>query len=414
MTRRIPRSTVLRLAAAGLGVAAFAAPFALAGEAAAQTEVKVAMIAPLSGPWARQGELMKMGADMAIEEINAKGGIAALGGAKIKLIVADAGDTAEKAKNAAERLLAQHPDLTGATGSWLSSFTLAVTEVTERAELPVLTLSYSDVITQRGHKFVFQTSPTAGTQATEAMPTILKLAKAATGKDAKTVALINDNTASPVSFTKPMREGGLEKLGLKAVVDEVFTPPLSDATPLVQAVRRARPDVIMLITSSIPDTKLFLEKLNEFKVKAPVIGNGAPAGAPDLVNTMGKELLEGLMFSVANWGTKGQEHLIDTFTKRSGEPWMTQDTVTTYGDMWIFKQAMEDAKSADRRKVAEAIRKMDVQEGPAALAFVGGVKFEENGRRAGAPLVIAQWQNGKVVTVFPIERAQAKPIWPTN
>src|SRR5688572_22953782 len=63
-------------------------------------EVKVAVIAPLSGPWARQGQLMQMGAEMAIDEINEKGGIKALGGARLKLIMVDAGDSAEKAKNA--------------------------------------------------------------------------------------------------------------------------------------------------------------------------------------------------------------------------------------------------------------------------------------------------------------------------
>ncbi|HVQ22150.1 MAG TPA: ABC transporter substrate-binding protein, partial [Candidatus Saccharimonadia bacterium] len=59
--------------------------------------VKIAMIAPLSGPWARQGQLMRMGAEMAIEEINGGGGIKALGGAKLELVVADAGDNTEKA-----------------------------------------------------------------------------------------------------------------------------------------------------------------------------------------------------------------------------------------------------------------------------------------------------------------------------
>ena len=93
--------------------------------------------------------------------INSAGGIKSLGGAKIEVISADAGDTTEKAKNAAQRLLADEPELVGGTGAWLSSFTLAVTEVTERASLPWLTLSYSDAITNRGFKFVFQTSPTA-------------------------------------------------------------------------------------------------------------------------------------------------------------------------------------------------------------------------------------------------------------
>ena len=65
------------------------------------------MIAPLSGPWARQGQLMRMGAEMAIDDINQAGGIKTLGGAKIELVVADAGDSTEKAKNAAQRLLSQ-------------------------------------------------------------------------------------------------------------------------------------------------------------------------------------------------------------------------------------------------------------------------------------------------------------------
>src|SRR5262245_34997976 len=50
-------------------------------------EVKVALIVPLSGPWARQGDLLKKGADMAIDDINNSGGIKSLGGAKMKLIV---------------------------------------------------------------------------------------------------------------------------------------------------------------------------------------------------------------------------------------------------------------------------------------------------------------------------------------
>ena len=135
-----------------------------------------------------------MGAEMAIEHINAQGGIKALGGAKLKLVVLDCGDTTEKAKNAAQRMVAQEPDLVAATGSYLSSFTLAVTEVTERAELPVLTLSYSDLITERGFKYIFQTAATASRQSELGLPTLMKLAESASGKKPKTVAILMDNT----------------------------------------------------------------------------------------------------------------------------------------------------------------------------------------------------------------------------
>ncbi|MGA7111791.1 MAG: ABC transporter substrate-binding protein, partial [Pseudolabrys sp.] len=73
---------------------------------AQQKNVKIAVIVPLSGPWARQGTLVKYGAETAVNEINAAGGIKALGGAKLELVAIDAGDSAEKAKNAAQRLVA--------------------------------------------------------------------------------------------------------------------------------------------------------------------------------------------------------------------------------------------------------------------------------------------------------------------
>jgi len=192
MTHRLTRRSVAK----GIALSAGALAFPAISRAQSQS-VKIAMIAPMSGPWARQGQLLRMGADLAIEDINARGGVKSLGGAKLNIIYGDAGDSTEKAKNAAQRLVADNPDLVGGTGSWLSSFTLAVTEVTERAQIPWLTLSYSDAITNRGFKFVFQTSPTAEWQAAQTVPTALDLAQAATGKRPTTVGLIMDNTASP-------------------------------------------------------------------------------------------------------------------------------------------------------------------------------------------------------------------------
>ncbi len=377
-------------------------------------EVKIALIVPLSGPWARMGELERAGAELAIEHINNAGGIRALGGAKMKLVISDAGDNAEKAKNAAQRVLAQEPDLVGGLGAWLSSFTLAITEVTERAELPWLTLSYSDQITGRGFRYVFQTSPTGADQAERALPTILELAQSATGHKPATVGIIMDNTAASVSFTKPMRGGGLEKAGIKLLVDETFTPPLSDATPLVQKVRAAKPDFLFLLPTAVSDDKLLLEKLSEMGLsrgRLPVVGNGAHMAASELRVTAGKEIMEGVLVTLANWGGKGQEKLVEEFKKRTGEPWMTQDSLSPYGHVWILKEALEKAGAADRKKVADAIRAMDTTEGAARFYPGGRLKFDDKGRRVGAPLVIVQWHNGEPIPVSPPDLAVAKPIW---
>jgi len=377
-------------------------------------EVEVALIVPLSGPWARQGVLERMGAEMAIDDINKSGGIKSLGGAKMKLIVSDTGDSAEKAKNAAQRLVAQNSNVIGGIGSWLSSFTLAVTEVTERAELPWLTLSYSDVITGRGFHYVFQTSATGDRQSELALPTIMDLALKATGKKPTTTGVIQDNTAAPVSFMKPMRGGGFEKAGLKVLVDEIYTPPLSDATPLVSKVRSSRPDFMWVISTSIPDDSLLVQKFAELGIgpdKLPIVGNGAHFGAPELLKVVGADVLEGTLITVANWSNDGQRALIDEFKQRTGEPWLTQDSLCAYGHVWILKEAAEKAGVAERHKVADAIRAMDTSEGTARYFAGNHIKFDDKGRRVDAPLVIFQWQQGVPVTVYPQGAGSAKARW---
>jgi branched-chain amino acid transport system substrate-binding protein len=391
-----------------------AAAIAMPGIARAQNpaEVKVALLVPISGMYSRFGSVMRMGAEMALDHINAEGGVKALGGAKLKLVVLDCGDTTEKAKNAAQRMVAQEPDIVAASGSYLSSFTLAVTEVTERAQLPVLTLSYSDLITARGFKNVFQTSATAASQAEQALPEILKLAESASGKRPQTVAIVTDNTGASVASVKPMREGLLQRLGLKLVVDETFTPPIADATPLVQKVRAARPDLFFFLPTVISDAKLVLEKMNEFGMgqgKVPTISFGIAIAMPDILNTVSPDLLQGVLSCVGNWGTKGQEKLIAELKTRYNEPWMDQNAISTYGDMWIIKEALERAGKADKVAVADALRNLDL--GPSRFYPGGQTKFDGMGRRVGAGLTVIQWQNGVPYTVFPTELATAKPFW---
>lgn len=400
------------------GALAMTGAAALAGTAraaAAPKEVEIALLVPLSGPWAEQGILERAGAEMAVDDVNKAGGIKSLGGAKLKLLIFDTGSTVETAKDAAQRMIAQHPHLVGGMGCWLSTFTLAATEVTERAKLPWLTLSYADAITDRGFHYVFQTSATAKTQAEQTVPFVMKLAQGATHKRPTKVAIVGDNTAASVSFLKPIKAHILKQEKLTAVVDEIYTPPLADATTLVQPIRAANPDFVLVLSTNDGDDKMLADTFSEYGIpasKMPLIGNGGHWAVPELLKTTGAGILQDIMVGMANWPSKALAPLVARYIKRSGNPWMGQNEIFAYAHVQILAWALNKAKVANRLNVADAIRTMNITDGP-AIYFPGHhLQFTSIGRRVGAALVIIQWQSGKPVTIFPASAAQAKAIWP--
>ena len=384
--------------------------FGLPAPAIAVSEVKIAIIVPLSGRWARQGALYKAGSDMAIDEINAQGGIKALGGAKVVLVPADAGDSVQQATSAAQRVLSGG-GITAAQGAWLSSFTLGATEVSERLGIPWLTLSWADKITDRGLRYVFQSSSVSSQLAEQSISQVVALGQAA-GVNVKRVALVGDNTAAIVDYFKALRDTIMPKAGLEIALDEVFTPPLPDATAVVQKLRSAQPDLMINGATAHSDVVTLLQKMREFHLKIPMIGLGAQFTTKEFRDGVGAELIEGLMASVASHGLRGQEDLVKRFQERTGEPWMIQDAVSGYAEIWIIKEAIEQAASADPAKVRDALAALDLRHGPATHSLLPGyIRFTAQGRRVDAIPVIVQWQSGVPYTVYPAEGAVRQAVW---
>jgi branched-chain amino acid transport system substrate-binding protein len=396
-----------------VGLAAVAPALLIPALAPAAEDLKVALVVPLSGRWARQGQLKKMGADMAIAEINAQGGIKALGGAKIVLREADAGDSVEKAVSAAQRALSREK-ISAGIGAWLSSFTLGVTEVAERLEVPWFTLSYADNITERGFKYTFQTSPVSSLQAEQALELLVEIAKR-NNQPIKKAAIVGDNTAATVFFFKPLREKLLKAKGIEVVVDEVWTPPLADATAIVQKLRATQPDVVFYGATNFPDSIQVLQKVKEFGVKTPIQGVGAWLVTPEYVKAVGPELLDNIKTVVAAHPLKGQDDLVKRFKERTGEPFMTQDPLMSYAHIWIIKEAAERAKSTDPKAIRDAVAKLDLTSGPAASTLAPGrIRYDERGRRLGAAPIIVQWQKGEPFTVAPTDLATRTLVWQTK
>jgi len=399
----------------GAGAASIALSMPSIARARAGGDIKIAMLSENSGLMARTGNMLKIGAEMAVEDVNKAGGIKALGGRRLQLVVEDVGDSIERARSAAQRLVSQHPDVVAGMGAWLSSHTLAITEVTERVSLPWVTIAWADSVTKRGFKYVADVSAPASKLVSDSLTRLLDLAEKNSGKRPKKIGLIYDNTAYSLAFIKPIKEVLLAKLGIEASVDEVFTPGLSDATPLIQRVRSGRPDFLLMNSSSVSDAKLLIEKLNEFglgKGRLPLLAPGANIGAPEMLKLLGQDKIEGIIALAANWESAKRKDLAADLAKRANEPWMTQDTLSTYGSVFIIKDALERAGTTDKNALMKAILATNTSTGPADYFCGGTLSFDAEGRRENAPVALFQWQNGRPVTVFPEEDAYAPIKWP--
>ena len=130
--------------------------FSIPGWAA--SDVEIALFVCLSGPAADLGTMSRDGAVLAAEDVNQAGGIKALDGAKLKLVVADVTSNVAQGPSVVERTLSTHK-ISGAIGFGMSQMTLTCLPVLEKAQVPLTTSSISDKITSQGYKYVFQIAP---------------------------------------------------------------------------------------------------------------------------------------------------------------------------------------------------------------------------------------------------------------
>ncbi len=388
-----------------------------AGQLQAQPkEVEIAIIDNLTGPYGTNGARAIKGAEMAAEEINAAGGIKSLGGAKIKLIIADAGARPDDASNAAQRLIASNPNIVGGAGAYISSQQLAITEITERAGIPWLVQGSADQLTTRGFKNVFGTNMPSGQAAPAVLPLMEQLARLSSGANMKDVAILAVNTPGTIATADGV-EAALKAKGINVVAKEVFAIQLADGSVIAQRVRRARPSFIFFSTAIAPDTKTILTSLAQVGItpkNTPFFIYGGGAFDPEMLNLMPKEGLEGTVVFATVWPTKKSGDLEARWKQRTGLPWMTFDPAFGYGHVYLLKEALERAGSTDRKKIADVMHSMKIESGPTVAALNGQVSFEASGKRINPPGLLLQWQNGVPVVVYPSDVAIAAPLKATQ
>lgn len=371
------------------------------GATPAGSTVTIGVATPLSGAFAQSGKDEQAGAQLAVDQINAAGGIASMGGAKLALDVVDAGDTPQQATTAARQILNAKP--AAAIGCWYSSLTLAATQIAEQARVPWITGSASDDLVGRGFKYTYQISEGIKQATPEFVRVFTQLSKGAPVR----LGILQDNNVASTGLVKAL--GQQLPGGPAAIVsDQIWTPPLADATPPVTAILQARPTVIFVESTSTTDQALVLKQLKAQGNTAPVVMGASSAVNPSFLKSVGSDAMQGIFVpsSVAFPG-KGSDDVVKAYVKATGQPYMDSEAFEGYSDLWVIKQALETAKSGDPQAVKAALDSMKATAVPALALLPGGstVSFQPNGRRTGVAVELLQWQDGLPRVLSPADVA---------
>jgi len=404
LTRReFIRSTAVAGAAAAVGTVGF--PYVLRG--AEPPEILIGHIHPLSGFLAFDGQELKKGLQLAVDEINASGGIKSLGGAKLKLLDADSEGKPELAVSAVERL--QRAGAVAVMGAYQSAVTIVATQQAERLQIPfVVSVAVADEVTARGFKYTFRVQPSAEQMASQTAQYISEIAKAS-GQSVKTIAYLHDDTAFGVSLAGHVVKYA-PKYGMEVIVKVPYSPKAADVSTEVGKIKAAGADVI-IDTGYFGDGVRVLKTMRDMRIKTKGIigcGNGAFTH-PKFVEELGS-LTEYVMDG--NYRANPRSPLAKKAFAHYKEVYgaeMGPSTVFAYQPVYVLADALERAKSTKREAIREALAKTNLKE---HILPQGPIVFGLDGQNLNAQAAMMQILGGKIVVVWPDKYSEAKFVFP--
>jgi branched-chain amino acid transport system substrate-binding protein len=348
---------------------------ALAAQSA-WAEIKVATAGPITGQYAAFGEQMKRGAEMAVKDLNAKGGVL---GEQLALSVGDDACDPKQAVAVANQMASS--GVIFMAGHFCSSSSIPASKVyEEEGILQITPASTNPKFTDEGGWNVHRT---CGRDDAQGKVAGAYLAKTYAGKN---VAIIHDKTAYGKGLADETQKA-MNAAGLKEVMYEAYTAGEKDYTALVSKLKEAKVDAVY-VGGYHTEGGIILRQMREQGLNAQMVSGDAfnteefwqitgPAG-------------EGMIFTFAPEprNNPNAAAVVEAFKATGYDP--EGYTLYTYAAMQAFAQAAEATKSKDPKKIAEWLRA-----GNAVQTVLGEIKLDSKGDILDPKYVFYRFSNGK-------------------
>ena len=367
--------------------------------------VKVGILHPVTGALAYSGQQCRLGALLAIEDINKAGGIKSLGGAPLEAVLGDAQSRPEAGSAEVEKM--NEAGVSAIVGAYASAICLATTQTAAKHNLPhVVDVGVADQIVERGLKNTFRFGPGYRACSERAITDLAALNDAA-GKPAKTVMIVHEDslfgTGTAALLSKSLPQHGFE------IKDVVKHPnPTRDFNNIVLRMKSLNPDIV-IPANYYNEYALLLRAMKQQKVQPKAIYSvlGGAASSYKFLKEF-PDIANGIID--CNHWFNPKDARVAPLKARVEEKgaYFSYEVFMTYTSVLLLADALERAKSADRAAIIEALASSTFSDN---IMPYGPTKFV-NGQNTGAQPLLTQVIRGDIKVVIPADYRQADPIFP--
>lgn len=401
MNRQVDRRRFLKTGVAGMAM--LSAPALLRAQTPAP--VKVGILQPVTGMFSMDGGLGRLGAELAVSQINAQGGIRALGGAPLEIVFADARSSPEVAVQEIELL--NRAQVCAVVGGFASPICLAASQAASRYDIPYLVdVGVSEQIVQRGLQNTFRFAPGFAISTRTAIDNLVHMNQEA-GQPAKTVVLVHEDGLFGSGLAKLMATE-LPKHGFE-ILDSIAHPtPARDMSNVALRIRSLKPDLI-IPSSYYGETVLLMRTLQQQRVQVKGIYSVLNGAASNFRFVREFPRAAENLMDCNHWHDprKPQVEALRKQVQERGMDW-TYNVALNYSNVLLLADAIERAGSVKRDALIESIRTSTFD---GHIMPYGPTRFEQGQNQNAAP-VVTQVQSADIRVIYPQAFADAKPNYP--
>jgi branched-chain amino acid transport system substrate-binding protein len=368
--------------------------------AAGPPVIKIGALFPLTGDLASEGQSALKGMRLAVEEVNAAGGIVSLGGARLTLAESDSKGDAATADTEVARLV-QKEGVAAIVGTGQSTVALNATDAAERLQVPFIVASgAADEITERSLRYTLRLCPKADWYARDQVAFLTTL-KDGKGADITAVALLHAK-GDFGKHTAESQKAYLAKAGIDVVADIEYAPDQADLQSEILTIRKSGAQAVLTATV-LSDAVVIADYAAVLHLGLPVIDAAGGVLAPGFIEDAGAAGELTMSVAEAAPGLRPSRSL----EQRLAASGTTLDADLLYGyqSVWVLASALERAGSAEGPALCLALHTTALY-GEHLVLPQDLLMFDAAGQNWGARLLVVQVQNGAMVTVWPQEYAQ--------